>query len=67
MKITIKIAGMTCQGCRAGAEAALRRVPGVRSAEVSLERGEALVDYDEKTAAPETLRAAVVKAGFKAG
>ena len=67
MKTVIKIRGMTCQGCRAGAEAALRRVPGVKSAEVSLERGEAAVEHDEKTAAPETLRAAVEKAGFKAG
>ncbi|HAN04938.1 MAG TPA: metal-binding protein [Elusimicrobia bacterium] len=67
MKITIKISGMTCNGCRAGAENALKRVPGVLSAAVSLERGEAVVEYDEKTAAPSDLRAAVEKAGFKAG
>lgn len=67
MKIILKITGMTCNGCRAGAENALKRVPGVLSAAVSLERAEAVVEYDEKTAAPETLRAAVEKAGFKAG
>lgn len=67
MKITIKIKGMSCAGCSAGAAAALKRVPGVTSAEVSLERGEAVVEYDEKKAAPGDLRAAVEKAGFSAG
>lgn len=66
MKTVIKIKGMSCAGCRAGAEGALRRVPGVLRAEVSLERQEAEVEYDEKTAAPADLRAAVEKAGFKA-
>lgn len=67
MKTVIKIAGMTCEGCRASAEAALRRVPGVLSAEVRLEKGEGLIEYDEKKAAPAELRAAVEKAGFRAG
>lgn len=67
MKTVIKIQGMTCGGCRASAEGALRRVPGVISADVSLEAGEAVVEYDEKKAAPADLRAAVEKAGFRAG
>lgn len=67
MKTVIKIQGMTCGGCRAGAENALKRVPGVLSAAVSLEAGEAVVEYDEKKAAPSELEAAVRKAGFKPG
>lgn len=67
MKITIKIQGMTCNGCRAGAENALKRVPGVLSAAVSLEAAEAVVEYDEKKAAPSELEAAIVKAGFRPG
>lgn len=67
MKTVIKIQGMTCNGCRAGAENALRRVPGVLSAAVSLEAGEAVVEYDEKKAAPSDLEAAVIKAGFRPG
>ncbi len=67
MKTVIKIQGMTCEGCRAVAEAALRRAPGVISASVSLERGEAEVEYDEKKAAPVDLEAAVLKAGFRPG
>lgn len=66
MKTVIKIQGMSCSGCQAGVENALRRVPGVVSAEVSLERAEAVVEHDEKKAAPVDLRAAVAKAGFKA-
>ncbi|MDA8130992.1 MAG: heavy-metal-associated domain-containing protein [Elusimicrobia bacterium] len=67
MKIVLKIMGMSCGGCRSGVENALRRVPGVISVEVSLPKGEAAVEYDEKKAAPGDLRAAVEKAGFKAG
>lgn len=66
MKTLIKIKGMTCAGCRAAAEAALKRVPGVAAAQVSLERAEAAVDHDEKKAAFSDLKAAVEKAGFKA-
>lgn len=67
MKTTIKIEGMSCDGCRRGAESALKRVPGVISAAVSLEKGEAQVEYDEKKAALADLRAAVAAAGFRAG
>jgi len=66
MKTIIKIKGMTCGGCRLGAENALKRVPGVNSAEVSLEKAEAAVDFDENKAALKDLKAAVVKAGFSA-
>ena len=67
MKTVFKVIGMSCNGCRSGVENALRRVPGVTAVAVSLEKGEASVEYDEKKAAPGDLRAAVEKAGFKAG
>lgn len=67
MTIVIKIEGMTCGGCRAAVEGALKRAPGVISAAVSLEKGEAAVDFDEKKTALAELRAAVEKAGFRAG
>ena len=66
MKTVIKIKGMTCGGCRMSAENALKRVPGVSSAEVSLERAEASVEFDENKAALKDLKAAVAKAGFSA-
>ena len=66
MKTVIKIKGMSCGGCRLGAENALKRVPGVVSADVSLERAEASVEFDENKAALKDLKAAVAKAGFQA-
>jgi len=67
MKTTIKVGGMSCGGCRLGVEKALKKVPGVTIAEVSLEKGEAAVEFDEKKAALKDLRAAIERAGFTAG
>jgi len=67
MKSVLKIGGMTCGGCRAGVLNAIKKVPGVISAEVSLEKGEASVEYDEKKTALSELKAAVENAGFTAG
>lgn len=66
MKATIKVKGMSCAGCRAGVENALKRVPGVSAVEVSLEAAQAVVEFDEKKAALSELKAAVAKAGFSA-
>ncbi len=57
---------MSCGGCRAGVENALKRVPGVLSVNVSLEQAEASVEFDENKAALKDLKAAIVKAGFSA-
>ncbi|OGR66954.1 MAG: hypothetical protein A2081_00160 [Elusimicrobia bacterium GWC2_61_19] len=66
MKITIKIKGMSCGGCRLSVENAVKRVPGVTAVAVDLEKAEAAVDYDDKKAAPADIRAAVEGAGFTA-
>ena len=66
MKTAFKVKGMSCAGCSKGVENALKRVPGVVSAAVSLERAEASVEFDENKAALKDLKAAVVKAGFSA-
>jgi len=66
MKAVVKVKGMSCGGCRAGVENALKRVPGVVSVAVSLESAEAVVEFDENKAALKDLKAAVAKAGFSA-
>ena len=43
---TIKIAGMTCMGCVRSVTNVLQELPGVSRAEVSLDRGEAQVEFD---------------------
>lgn len=67
MKIVIKVSGMTCGGCAAGAKKAAESVPGVSSAEVSLERAEAELEYDGKAETLEAVKKALGRAGFTAG
>jgi len=66
LQVTLQVNGMTCLGCVAGVEAALRNVQGVRQVAVSLERNEAVVDYDPTQADTDALVAAVREAGFHA-
>ncbi len=66
MRTIIKVTGMSCAGCRASVENALRRVAGVSAVSVSLEKGEAAVEFDEGKVSAERLKAAVEKAGYKA-
>ena len=66
MKIIVKVDGMSCGGCRSSVENALKRVPGVRSVDVSLEKKEAVVEFDETKASASDLRSAVEQAGYTA-
>ncbi|WP_456300206.1 heavy metal translocating P-type ATPase [Salinimicrobium sediminilitoris] len=47
MTHTYQVTGMTCNGCRAHVEEALRKVDGVKSASVDLEKAEAVIEMDE--------------------
>ena len=62
--ITIGIKGMTCGGCVAAVQRALQGLEGVRKVEVSLERGDARVEYSPGQVNVDRLRAAVEDAGF---
>jgi mercuric ion transport protein len=61
-----KITGMTCGGCADTIKAALERAAGVHRAEVSYQRGEAIVDYDSKVITPERIRDVINSTGFRA-
>ncbi|WP_114313930.1 CopZ family metallochaperone [Thermus caldifontis] len=61
--LKLKVEGMTCNHCVMAVKRALMKVPGVERAEVSLERGEALV---EGKADPEALIRAVEEEGYRA-
>lgn len=62
--LKLKIEGMTCSHCVMHVKQALAKVPGVQGAvEVSLEKGEALVNGDPSV---EALVAAVDEAGYTA-
>ena len=61
---TIKIKGMTCGACVAAVGRVLHALHGVEKVDVSLERGEALVEFDGAEVADEDLRAAIEEAGY---
>ena len=44
----------------------MERLPGVKRAEVSLEKGEARVEFDDARISPEKLAAAIGQLGFRA-
>lgn len=63
MTIEIHVEGMTCGHCVSAVTRALQKVPGVERAEVSLEKGRALVTG---SAAPAALVEAVREEGYEA-
>lgn len=63
---TLKIEGMTCNGCVRNVAKTLEALPGVSGAEVSLERACAIVRYDPVAIDEQTMRQAVEDAGFDA-
>lgn len=65
-KITLKVEGMTCGGCAVGVRKTLEKQKGVRKAEVSFEKGEAIAEVEKGKVKPEELAAAVTKFGYKA-
>jgi copper chaperone len=66
MRTTLKVTGMTCNHCVHSVRSALEGVAGVRAARVELERGRAVVDYDEGRTGPHELAGAVADAGYQA-
>lgn len=62
---TLKIQGMTCNHCVMRVAKALKAVTGVADAKVDLQKGEAVVTYDDSKVKPENLSLAVVEAGYK--
>ncbi|KAA3650873.1 MAG: copper chaperone [Proteobacteria bacterium] len=65
-QVTIKVGGMSCQGCVKGVTSALQAVAGVQAVQVDLGAGEARVDFDPQHTGPAALRQAVESAGFDA-
>ena len=65
-EVTIKVGGMSCQGCVKNVTGALSATAGVDSVAVSLEAGEARVSYDPATVSANALRAVIEEVGFDA-
>ncbi|SEO87476.1 heavy-metal-associated domain-containing protein [Nitrosovibrio sp. Nv6] len=62
---TIKVKGMTCMGCVNSVKNVLEKIPGVSSADVSLEQGQVTVQYDAAMGGTTQLKEAIEDAGFE--
>ena len=64
--VTIRVQGMKCGRCSGAVAKALKATPGVEDAEVSTEKGEAVVRYDDQKVTEARLREVIDGTGFKA-
>jgi mercuric ion transport protein len=64
---TIKVSGMTCDGCAVQIQRMLIKVPGVKSADVSFKKGQAVVNFDPNVTRVEAIRAAIEESGYTTG
>ena len=63
-EIILPVTGMTCGGCVNSVQRVLTAVPGVETAEVTLQPGQARVVYDAARTGRTALVQAIVDAGF---
>ena len=64
--VTIKVEGMKCAKCSASVSKALKATEGVEDAQVSSEKGEAVIKYDDQKLTESKLREVINSTGFKA-
>ena len=64
--VTIKVEGMKCAKCSASVTKALKATDGVEDAQVSSEKGEAVIKYDDQKLSESKLREVINSTGFKA-
>lgn len=65
-QVVLQVDGMTCPTCSYRVSKALVGLPGVNNAEVSLERGRAVVTYEERKVTVEQMIKAIERAGYAA-
>ena len=64
MTSTIKIEGMTCNGCVANVRKVLQALPGVTQVTVTLQDGQATIEHEPTKAPLAVLRKAIEDAGY---
>lgn len=62
--VTLSVPGMTCAACPITVKKALSKVDGVQKAEVSFEKLEAVVTFDDAKTNAEALTKATANAGY---
>lgn len=63
--VTLKVEGMSCNGCAERIRAGVVAQPGVQNANVSFDQGQARVLYDQQATDESRLVDAVEKIGFR--
>ncbi len=66
-KTSIKIEGMTCNGCVSSVSTALKNVDGVSKVNVSLKKGIADVEFDAQKTSIKKLETTIASLGYDAG
>lgn len=61
---TLKVYGMDCPSCAKGVAGSLQAVKGVKSADVSVEKAQAVVVYDDAQVTLEQLKKRIEKSGY---
>ena len=64
--VTIKVEGMKCSKCSSSVTKALKATEGVEDAQVSSDKGEAVIKYDDQKLTEAKLREVINATGFKA-
>lgn len=62
--VTLSVPGMYCEVCPITVKKALQKVPGVTKVNVSFEKKEAVVRYDDTKATIDKLKDATFEAGY---
>lgn len=65
-RVAFSVKGMYCESCERTVAAMLRRTPGVLSADVSIERSEAIIAYDSARTSPAKLVDVIGSLGYVA-
>jgi len=63
--VTIRVEGMKCAKCSASVTKALKATEGVEEAEVSSDKGEAVIKYDDQKLNEAKLKEVINSTGFK--
>ena len=64
--VTIRVEGMKCAKCSSSVSKALKATEGVEEAQVSSDKGEAVIKYDDQKLTEAKLREVINSTGFKA-
>src|ERR1041385_6454186 len=64
--VTIKVEGMKCEKCSSSVSKALKATEGVEDAQVSSDKGEAVIKYEDQKTNEAKLREVINGTGFQA-